>query len=118
MIVGALHDSLATRYNREKAQSQRPITRKEILVSIAAYEQRLQALEAAIADIRSQQSARDADRSIRPTDELTPDVDHLLVPAVPPKQLARFPAKLCRVETGPRDLALSQAEWTALNIDE
>lgn len=88
-------------------------------MSIAAYEQRLQALEAAVADIRSQQSARDADRTCRPTDDdLTPDVDHLLVPAVSPKQRLRLPAKLSRVEAGPRNLGLSQAEWAALNIGE
>ena len=74
--------------------------------------------KAAVADIRSQQSARDADRTCRPTDDLTPDVDHLLVPAVPPKQLSRLPAKLSRVEAGPRNLGLSQAEWAALNIGE
>jgi hypothetical protein len=91
---------------------------EDIPVSIAAYEQRLQVLEAAVADLRSQQSAREAGRTGGPTDDLTSDVDQPLIPAVPPKQLSRLRAKLCCVQPGPRNLGLSQAEWTALNLGE
>ena len=76
-------------------------------MSIAAYEQRLQALEMAVADLRSQQSARQVDRTSGPTDDLTPDADQPLVPAVPPKHLSRLRARLSCVQPGPRNLGLS-----------
>jgi hypothetical protein len=87
-------------------------------VSITAYEQRLQALEAVVADLRSKQSAREVDRTCGVTDDLIPDVDQPLVPAVPPKQSSRLRARLSCVQPGPRSLGLSQAEWAALNLGE
>jgi len=87
-------------------------------VSIAAYEQRLQVLEAAVADLRSQQSTREAGRSGGPTDGLTPNVEQPPVPAVPPRQRSRLRARLSRVHPGPRGLGQSQAEWVALSIGE
>ena len=87
-------------------------------MSIAAYEQRLQALESAVADMRLQQAAREAGRIRGAVEDLTLEVDQPLVPAVPPKQLSRLRAKLSGVQPGPRTLGLSQAEWAALNLGD
>ena len=89
-----------------------------MLVSIASYEQRLQVLEAAVADLRSQQSAPEVERTCRLTGDVIPDVDQPLVPAVPPKRSLRLRAKLSCVQLGPLNLGLSQAEWAALNCGE
>jgi hypothetical protein len=87
-------------------------------VSIAAYEQRLQILEAAVADLRSQQSAREPRRTGKPTDGEIPNAEQPFVLAVPPKQQSRWRAKLSCVQPGPPSLGLSQAEWIALNLRE
>lgn len=87
-------------------------------MSTAAYEQRIQALEAVVADLRSRQSAREADRTRATHDDLAPQVEEPLVPAVPPKQSRRLRARVACVHEGPRDLALSPAEWAALNLQE
>jgi len=87
-------------------------------VSIAAYEQRLEALEAAVAGLKSRESAREPDRDCGTTGGLTRDVEQPLVPAVPPKQLTRLRARVACVSQGPRSLGLSQAEWASLNLQE
>jgi hypothetical protein len=87
-------------------------------MSMAAYEQRLQALEAAVADLRSQQSARETGRSGRPLDGLPPDAEQPLVPGVPPKDVMRLRARLTSVESAPQGLGLSQSEWGALCLEE
>ena len=92
--------------------------REDIPVSITAYEQRLQALEAAVADLRSQQSAREMGTTSRLTGDLIPDVERSLVPAVPPKHSSRLRVRLSSAQPGPRELGLSQAEWAALNCGE
>jgi len=86
-------------------------------MSMAAYEQRLQALEAAVADLRSQQSAQ-ADRSVGPLDDLPHDAEQAFVPGVPPKNAMRVRARLTGVEPAPRGLGLSPSEWASLNIEE
>jgi len=113
-----LQGSFLGKYNIPKARSKRPSTREETPVSISAYEQRLQVLEAAVADLRSQQPARDAGRTSEPTDNVMPNVEQPLIPAVPPKHRSRFRARLSRVQPGSRSLGLSDAEWVALNIGE
>lgn len=95
-----------------------PIAKKEISMSTAASEQRIQALEAAVADLRSQPSAREADRTCATHGDLTPDVEQPLVPAVPPKQLQRLRARVTCVHEGPRDFGLSHTEWAALNLQK
>ena len=87
-------------------------------MSIATHEQRLQVLEAAVADLRSQQPAHDAGRTGEPTDGVMPNVEQPLIPAVPPKHRSRLRGKLSCVHPGPRSFGLSQAEWVALNIGE
>jgi type II secretory pathway pseudopilin PulG len=87
-------------------------------MSMATYEQRLQALEAAIADLRSEQSARQTDRSAAPLDGLPPGAEQPLVPGVPPKNAMRLRARLTSVEPAPRGLGLSQSEWAALKLEE
>ena len=87
-------------------------------MSMATYEQRLQALEAAVADLRSQQSALQTDRSGGPLDGLPPDAEQPLVPGVPPKNAVQLRARLASVEPAPRGLGLSQSEWAALNLEE
>jgi type II secretory pathway pseudopilin PulG len=87
-------------------------------MSTATHEQRLQALEAAVADLRSQQSAGQTDRSGGPLDGLPPDAEQPLVPGVPPKNAMRFRAKLASVGPAPRGLGLSQSQWATLNLEE
>ncbi|MBW3600867.1 MAG: hypothetical protein KY475_26825 [Planctomycetes bacterium] len=83
-------------------------------MSMATYEQRLQALEAAVADLRS---ARQADRSGEPLDGFPPGAEQRLLPGVPPKHAVRLRARLTGVEPAPQDLGLSQSEWAALNLE-
>ncbi len=85
-------------------------------MSVATYEQRLQVLEAAVADLRSRQSAWEANHTGGPKEDLIPDVDQPLIPALPPKERSRFRAKLSCVRPGPQILGLSQTEWSALYI--
>ena len=85
---------------------------------MATYEQRLQALEAAVADLRSRQSARQTDRSGGPLDGLSPGAERPLAPGVPPKNAVRLRARLTRVEPAPQGFGLSQSEWAALNLEE
>jgi len=87
-------------------------------MSMATYEQRLQALEAAVADLRSQQSARQTDRSGGPLDGLPPGAEQPLVPGVRPKNVMRLRGRLAGVEPAPQGLGLSQSEWAALNLEE
>ena len=87
-------------------------------MSTAAYEQRIQALEAVVADLRSQQSAREADRTRATHGDSAPEVEQPLVPAVPPKQWQRLRARVAGVHDGPRDFALSPTEWAALNLQD
>lgn len=87
-------------------------------MSITAYEQRLQALEAGVADLRSQLLADEAGRTGEPTDGLAPNVEQPLAPAVPPRQGSRLRARISCVHPGPRGLGLSQAEWVALSLGE
>jgi len=87
-------------------------------MSTVTHEQRLQALEAAIADLRSQQSTGQTDRSDGPLDGLPHDAEQPLVPGVPPKNAMRLRAKLASVGPAPRGLGLSQSQWATLNLEE
>ncbi|MGO8747834.1 MAG: hypothetical protein ACLQNE_17815 [Thermoguttaceae bacterium] len=87
-------------------------------MSMATHEQRLQALEAAVADLRSQPSARETNRCDEPLDDLPRDAEQPLVPGVPPKNAIRLRAKLASVEPAPQGLGLSQSEWAALYLEE
>lgn len=87
-------------------------------MSTVTYEQRLQALEAAVADLRSQQSVRQTDRSGGPLDGLPPDAEQPFVPGVPPKNTVRLRAKLIGLEPAPQGLGLSERQWAALNLEE
>lgn len=87
-------------------------------MSTATYEQRLQALEAAVADLRSQQSAHQADRRGVSADDLPPDTEQPFVPGVPPKDVMWLRARLAIVQPGSRGLGLSQSEWAALNLED
>ena len=87
-------------------------------MSIAAYEQRLQVLEAAVADLRSKQSARETGRTGGPTDDLTPDVDQPLVPAVPPKQRSRLRARLSCVQARPAESRAFPSRMDCVDLGE
>jgi hypothetical protein len=79
-------------------------------MSTATYKQRLQVLEAAVADLRSRQSVWEANRPAGPNEDLVSDVDQPLIPAVPPKERSRFRAELSCIRPGPRTLGLSEIE--------
>lgn len=87
-------------------------------MSTATHEQRLQALEAAVAELRSQQSAGQTDRSAGPLDGLPKDAEKPFVPGVPPKNAMRLRARLASVGPAPRGLGLSQSQWAALSLEE
>ncbi len=87
-------------------------------MSTATYEQRLQILEAAVADLRSRQLMWEADRPAGPKEDLISDIDQPLVPAVPPKERARLKAKLSGIRPGPRTLGLSEIDWASLDVGE
>jgi hypothetical protein len=87
-------------------------------MSMATYEQRLQALEAAVADLRSQQSARETSSSGASLDHLPRDAEQPLIPGLPPKTAVGLRAKLTGVEHAPQGLGLSPSEWAALNLEE
>ena len=85
-------------------------------MSTATYEQRLQVLEAAVADLRSRQSVWEANRNAGPNEYLASDVDQPLIPAVPPKERSHHRAKLSSIRPGPRTLGLSEIDWSSLDV--
>jgi hypothetical protein len=87
-------------------------------MSTVTYEQRIQALEAAVADLTLQQSSKQADRVCAAHGDLTLDIEHPLTPAVPPKQSRRLRARVVAVHEEPQGFGLSETEWTALNCRE
>lgn len=87
-------------------------------MSTVTYEQRIQALEAAIADLTLRQSSNQSDRDCAAHGDLALDIEQSLVPAVPPKQSKRLLARVVAVHEGPRSFGLSDSEWTALNCRE
>lgn len=86
-------------------------------MSLAAYEQRLQALEAAVADLKARQSVGRADNGAGTLDGLPAEAERELVLGVPPKDALQLRAKLGTVQRAPSDLGLSPSEWAALNLE-
>jgi hypothetical protein len=87
-------------------------------MSIAEHEQRIRALELAVTDLTSRQRPSESRHARDSDDDLVSDVDHPLVPAVPPKQVKRLRANVTVIQPGARDLGLSTTQWASLNIEE
>lgn len=87
-------------------------------MSIAEYERRIRALEAAVIDLKSNVPASDADQIDRGGDGVSLETDHPLLPGIPPKESKRLQARLSVVQPGRRDLGLSSTEWVRLCLGE
>ena len=94
-------------------------------MTLAQIEQRLVALETAVQQLQARtpqpdevaESAR-AQTPAAQSAEIVPGAEYPLVPAVPPTEVTRLRGILKRVEPGPAGLALSQAEWESLDLEE
>ena len=87
-------------------------------MSIAEHERRIQALEAAVIELKSNVSASDTDQIDRGGEDVRLETDHPLLPGIPPKESKRLQAKLSVVRPGRRDLGLSSTEWVRLCLGE
>jgi hypothetical protein len=84
---------------------------------------RLTALEEAFEQMRHERQADRSSDADNGNDEpgeanFIPGVEYDLVPDVPPKQVIRLKGKIVSVKPGPKGLALSDAEWQSLHLEE
>src|SRR5262245_6506441 len=94
-------------------------------MTLEQLEQRVTDLEEFAEELRRERSKRrnqvpasKLDAASPGEDDLIPGAEYPLVVDVPPKQVFHFTAKLTSVEPGPRGLALSEAEWASLQLEE
>lgn len=76
-------------------------------MSIAQHEQRIRTLEAAVIDLKSRVSDPDGDRNGRSRDDVIFDIEHPLLPGIPPKESMRVPATLSLVQRGRQNVMSS-----------
>jgi hypothetical protein len=101
------------------------LARRRKTMRIAQLEQRVSSLEEAVERLQVQ-LARQSDGSAAPDcrtvipeeEELIAGAEYDLVLNVPPKKVTRLKGKLRWIRPGPRGLALSDAEWDSLQLEE
>lgn len=94
-------------------------------MTLAQLEQRVSSLEKAVEWLQIK-LARLADGVVAPDsksvipkeDEIIPDTECSLVLDVPPKQFIHLKGKLRWIRPGPKGLALSDADWASLQLEE
>jgi hypothetical protein len=92
-------------------------------MTTATVEQRLEALEQTVAELKAQftrQSAEPPPGAGNPGPEeetLLPEVEYPLIVKVPPKARFRIQATIGSIKKGRRDLGLSDADWESLGLE-
>jgi len=94
-------------------------------MTIAQFEERLLALERTVEQIQMQLKfspqpapAAETKETIPGEEDLIPDAEYPIVLAVPPKEVLHLKGKLRWIRPGPRGLAISDAEWASLQLEE
>ena len=82
---------------------------------ITEHEQRILALEATLAELKSRLPADSASGSHLPDDDVIPGAEYPFVPSVESKPLRCFRGRLRVVHSRPQGLGLSAAEWASLD---
>ena len=87
-------------------------------MSIAEYEQRIRALEAAVVELRNRVPTSITDSNALDADAIMENVECPLVPSVPTAESQRIRARLSSIRIGRHDLALSTREWAGLDLGD
>jgi hypothetical protein len=93
-------------------------------MTITELEQRLVALEQAVAQLKHHPATPPAEQPEElgagdPTDDdLIPGVEYPLVLSVPPQEVVRLRGRIVKVERGRQEFGLSPEEWASLQLEE